>query len=225
MTGVILAAGVGARLGINHPKGLLKLPSNETILGRQVRLMRAAGIESIVIVVGHRREEIEAALDGVGFVHNARYAETNTAKSLLCALDSLDDDVLWANGDVVFDRELVPLILTSGESTILVNAAACGEEEVKYVADNEGRVLEISKTVTNAQGEALGLNVVRQGNLRPLVDALRQCGDRDYFEHALQIIIDQGAVFKRVIIGRYRCIEIDFEEDWQRAQELFSTDD
>ncbi|MEA2030718.1 MAG: phosphocholine cytidylyltransferase family protein [candidate division Zixibacteria bacterium] len=225
MTGVILAAGVGARLGVSHPKGLLELPTGETILGRQVRLMRDAGIEKIIIVVGYHREEIESALDNVRFVHNAHYDETNTAKSLLCALDGLDDDVLWANGDVVFDKELVPLMLASGESTVLVNASTCGEEEVKYIADSDGRVLEISKTVTDAQGEALGLNVVRHESLSVFVEALRQCEDRDYFEHAMQIIIDQGAVFKRVLIGQFRCTEIDFEEDWQRAQRLFSTND
>ena len=207
MTGVILAAGVGARLGVNHPKSLLQLPTGETILGRQIRLMRDAGIDKIVIVVGHRRAEIENTIDGACFVHNDRYAETNTAKSLLCALKGLDDDVLWANGDVVFDRELVPLVLASGESTVLVNAAACGEEEVKYVADDDGLILQISKNVTNAHGEALGLNVIRQGSLRPLVDALRLCEDQDYFEHAMQIIIGQGVVFRRVLIGQRRCIE------------------
>ncbi len=221
MTGVILAAGVGARLGLSVPKGLLVLPSGETILARQVRIMKAARIQDIVVVVGFKKETVKEALSGVRFAFNPRFADTNTAKSLLCGLKGIDDDVLWANGDVVFDKELVPKIVSRKHSSILVNAAECGEEEVKYIADDDGNVKQISKQLPGAQGEALGMNLIKRESLGKFVEALARSDDHDYFERAVQDVIDQGVVFKRLPVSGHKCIEVDFEEDWERAKEMF----
>lgn len=221
MTGVILAAGVGARLGLSVPKGLLVLPSGETILARQVRIMKAARIQDIVVVVGFKKETVKEALSGVRFAFNPRFADTNTAKSLLCGLKGIDDDVLWANGDVVFDKELVPKIVSRKHSSILVNAAECGEEEVKYIADDDGNVKQISKQLPGAQGEALGMNLIKRESLGKFVEALSRSDDHDYFERAVQDVIDQGVVFKRLPVSGHKCIEVDFEEDWERAKEMF----
>ena len=43
MKAVILAAGVGSRLGRPFPKTLSRLPGGETILGRQIRLLHKTG--------------------------------------------------------------------------------------------------------------------------------------------------------------------------------------
>ncbi len=224
MTGIILAAGVGNRLGVSIPKGLLVLPSKETILGRQVRIMKASRIKDIVVVVGFKKETVKEALTGVRFAYNPRFADTNTAKSLLCGLEGIDDDVLWANGDVVFDEELVPMIVSQKHSSILVNTAECGEEEIKYVADDDGNVKQISKQLTGADGEALGLNLIKRDSLGKFVEALRRSNDHDYFERAVQDIIDQGVVFKRLSVSGRKCIEVDFEEDWERAIDMFGCD-
>jgi choline kinase len=221
VTGVILAAGIGNRLGSSIPKGLLELPSGETILSRQVRIMKASGIDGIVVVVGFKKEMIEQALTGVRFVTNPRFAVTNTAKSLLCALESINDDVLWVNGDVVFDEDIIPQVVAQKDSTILVNSARCGEEEVKYRADGDGTVKQISKQLTEADGEALGVNMIRRVHLPGFVASLRRCDDRDYFERAMQDVIDRGVVFKRLLVDAHRCIEVDFKEDWERAQQMF----
>jgi len=224
MTGVILAAGIGSRLGTSAPKGLLVLPSGETILGRQVRIMKAAGIEDIVVVVGFKQEAVKEVLINVRFACNPRFADTNTAKSLLCGLEKIDDDVLWVNGDVVFDEELIPRILSQKRSSILVNTARCGEEEVKYIADDNGRIRQISKQLTKANGEALGVNLIMRDSLGRFVEALRRSEDNDYFERAVQEIIDQGVMFTRLSVSGYRCIEVDFEEDWEKAKDMFRCD-
>ncbi len=223
MTGVILAAGMGTRLGLNEPKGLLKLPGGETILERQIRIFTESGISGIVVVTGHQADILRDRLNGVEFAFNPRYAETNTAKSLLQGLQHVSDDaVVWANGDVVFDEEVVPLMLSQSQSSMLVNSARCGEEEVKYIADENGSIREISKQLEQAHGEALGLNTVERSLRTELIAALAASRDTDYFEHAVQQLIRQGRKFKAVPVGSYRCIEVDFCEDWLRAQELFA---
>jgi len=223
VTGFILAAGVGSRLGSTDPKGLMVLPGGETILGRQVRILKQAGIDSIVVIVGYKHEMIEDALEDVTFISNPRYAETNTAKSLLCAVDGLSDDVLWLNGDVVFDEAVISRMLKQRGNVVLVNSAECGEEEVKYVADGNGSIHHISKQVQDAQGEALGVNLIRYDSLEGFREALDHCGDNDYFEHAMQRVIDNGTIFKILELAELNCIEIDFLQDWKKAQEMFSS--
>ena len=59
---VILAAGVGARLGAdadNLPKALLSF-GGKSLLARHVEILAAAGVDEIAIGVGYRADRIEA---------------------------------------------------------------------------------------------------------------------------------------------------------------------
>jgi len=83
MRGLILAAGRGARLtGGSHdmPKCLVPL-AGETLLSRNVRLLRTAGIDDIVVVVGCAADTVRRTCQGVQFVENARFAQTNSLYS------------------------------------------------------------------------------------------------------------------------------------------------
>ncbi|HUV30383.1 MAG TPA: phosphocholine cytidylyltransferase family protein [Acidobacteriota bacterium] len=222
MRAVILAAGKGSRFRSGVPKVLLELPDGENILSRQVRLLRAAGLSDIVVVVGYRKELIEAHVADVEFVENADYATTNTARSLLLAVEGADDDVLWANGDLVYDEEVILNAVAATGNGVVVNRAVCGHEEVKYRLNGQGNITAIAKDVENSAGEALGINVVKNESLGSLAEALRACGDMDYFERAMEMMIERGAEFKPLDVSAYRCIEIDFEQDWQKALELFA---
>lgn len=222
MKAVILAAGMGLRIGGPIPKGLLKLPSGESILDRQVRIFKSEGIVDITVVVGYKKELIMSHLPDVQFIFNPEYKNTNTAKSLLRAVEGTYDDIIWANGDLVYDDKILALLKSQRLNTIVVNNAKCGEEEVKYLTDENGNIISISKEVENGQGEALGINLIKKESIKGFVEALRKCKDTDYFEKAIQILIDMGVVFKHLDVSDYRCIEIDFEEDWNRALILFS---
>ena len=62
---VIVAAGLSSRLyplTSDTPKALLPLGS-ESLLGRSIRLLRAAGISRIAVVVGFRAGSIRDAVD------------------------------------------------------------------------------------------------------------------------------------------------------------------
>lgn len=223
MNAVILAAGIGSRLGQPLPKCLLKLPSGESLLGRQIQIMKSEGISEIIVVVGFQKELIMTEISDVKFVYNPNYRTTNTSKSLMLALRECNDDVIWTNGDLIYDREIIAGIKLQKYNSVVINNARCGEEEIKYRSDNNSNITEISKQVKDAQGEALGINLIMKSSLRGLIDALEQCQDNDYFERAIQILIDRDVVFKGLNVSRYRCIEIDFEEDWQKALKMFSS--
>ena len=94
MKAVILAAGVGSRLGRPFPKSLSLLPDGERILGRQIRIFQQFGINEIFVVVGFKKELIMEEFPQVYYKYNPVYYITNTAKSLCCGFEQLDDDVI-----------------------------------------------------------------------------------------------------------------------------------
>ncbi|MBU1002514.1 MAG: phosphocholine cytidylyltransferase family protein [Proteobacteria bacterium] len=222
MKAVILAAGVGSRLGRPLPKSLSVLPTGETIIGRQIHALWEAGVREVYVVVGFKKTLVMEQNPDVFYHYNPLFYLTNTAKSLLGAVRHLDDDVLWLNGDVVFDRSIIKLVLASQGNRICVDKKRCGDEEVKYTLDERGAINAISKIVTKPQGEAVGINLVRREDLPALVRALETCNDQDYFEMGLEIMINAGVTILPLDVSTYRCIEVDFEEDWDHARRMFA---
>ena len=78
-----------------------------TILDRQLgNLGEFQG--NILGVVGFKKDLVMERHPELLYVYNPRYDQTNTSKSLLAALEHVDDeDVLWLNGDVVFDQRII----------------------------------------------------------------------------------------------------------------------
>lgn len=223
MKAVILCAGVGSRLGRPLPKSLATLPDGERILGRQIRLLKELGVREIYAVVGFKKNLIMEEYPEIYYRYNQFYYITNTSKSLMCALKDMDDDVLWTNGDVVFDPQVVAGILRAEGSAVAVDRKRCGEEEVKYRTDDTGRIVEISKQVDAPQGEAVGVNKIARGDLPRFVAALQACDDQDYFEKAMEEVALDGSVrFTAHDISAFRCIEVDFQEDLDQARRLFA---
>jgi len=221
MKTIILAAGVGSRLGSTIPKGLIKLPNDESILGRQIRILKSMNLDDITVVVGYKKEQIMTPFKNVKFRVNPDYDSTNTAKSLLCAIKKFNDDVLWMNGDIVYDEEIIALIKSQECNTAVVNIAVCGEEEVKYLTDERGNINAISKEIKKGRGEALGINLVIKESLKEFISALQECNNNDYFERAMQLAINNHIIIKPLDVSRFRCIEIDNKEDLKKARDLF----
>lgn len=218
---VILLAGMGSRLGRPHPKALTPLASGESILARQLRLLDGFGLQPRA-VVGFKMDLIMEAAPHLLFAYNPNYDATNTAKSLLCGLNQIDDeDVLWMNGDVVFEPGVLEGVLKTPDSVVAVNNARVGDEEVKYTLNRDGFIDRISKRVEKPLGEALGINLVRAEHLAGFKRALAEVGDNDYFERAMELLIErEGNVFRPVDVSESLCVEIDFDADLERANKL-----
>jgi CDP-glycerol glycerophosphotransferase len=224
---VILAAGMGTRLGRHEPKPLTRLRDGRTILQRQLAALRAVLGEDVPItaVVGYRSELIMSAAPDLLFAYNPDFAVTNTSKSLLRALrNSRPGGVLWLNGDVVFDPAVLEFALPwlrADHSTICVDTNAVAEEEVKYTLDPGGYVHELSKTVVGGLGEAVGINYVSGADKAALIAHLERCQDTDYFERAIETAIAEHRLrFRPVDISQFGVVEVDFEADLARANTL-----
>lgn len=221
---VILAAGMGTRLGRPHPKPLTKLDTGETIMRRQISNVRGSFTEDLRItaVVGYKLDWVIEDNPDLVFVYNPFYDTTNTCKSLLAALQHTGKQgVLWMNGDVVFHPELLGLLASAIEaeqSFVSVNTESVADEEVKYTLDAEGNINELSKTVVNGLGEAVGINFVAAGDKAALIERLIECDDQDYFERGIELAIEKdGLKVKAIDISQYPAIEVDFDADLVRA--------
>ena len=221
---VILAAGMGSRLGRSLPKPLTELSDGRSIMQQQHDNIRAAfGTDArIMTVVGYKAETIVEAFPEVDYVYNDRYDQTNTSKSLLRALTkSGKGGVLWMNGDVVFD----PLVLGRAieliqrdESFVTVNTSKVSDEEVKYTVTAEGHISQLSKTVVGGIGEAVGINYISSGDKKAFIRQLSRVDDQDYFERGLEMAIEEDGVrLLPLDISDLYAVEVDFAEDLERA--------
>ena len=224
---VLLAAGVGSRLGNPDPKPLTPLTSGENILGRAARLLSQAFHEDyLVAVVGYKKDLIMEQFPDLLYVYNRDYGNTNTSKSLLRALVlTKDEPVLWLNGDVVFDAAVLELVISTiaqDRSFVCVNTASVGEEEVKYDVDPDGYIRTISKHVEIPLGEAVGINYIAARDKPALIRRLRECDDMDYFERGIELAIEHDGVrVAPVDISEWNVIEVDFQEDLDAARRTF----
>ena len=221
---VILAAGMGSRLGRSLPKPLTELADGRTIMKQQFDNIHHAFGDStrVTIVVGYKLEHIIDAFPEASFVYNEQYDQTNTSKSLLRALRaSAPGGVLWMNGDIVFDPkalERAAKMVEQDKSFVAVNQDSVADEEVKYTTDAEGYIRELSKTVKNGLGEAIGINYVSRNDKAVLVRQLGRVNDQDYFERGIELAIEQDKLrFEPVNISDLYAVEIDFAEDLERA--------
>ncbi|GAA3943496.1 NTP transferase domain-containing protein [Microbacterium soli] len=221
---VILAAGMGSRLGRALPKPLTELSDGRTIMRQQHDNIRAVfGREArITAVVGYRAETIIEAFPTAKYVHNERYDVTNTSKSLLRALNATGRaGVLWMNGDVVFDPRILGRaieFIERDQSFVTVNTSKVSDEEVKYTVTAEGFIKELSKTVKGGLGEAVGINYISSADKKSFIRQLQRVDDQDYFERGLELAIaEDGLLLEPMDVSDLYAVEVDFAEDLERA--------
>ena len=222
---VILAAGMGSRLGNPFPKPLTPLVNGKSIMQMQVENVDTYySIEDISVVVGFKKDLIMERFPDLSYIYNPYFDSTNTSKSLLKALKKFSDkSVLWMNGDVVFDAKLFEILnpyIKNKQSFVAVNTSKVADEEVKYTLEN-GFIKQLSKTVKNGLGEAVGINYITSKDIKKFISRLEECNDNDYFERGLEIAIEKdGLQISAVDISKFNCMEVDFKEDLDNVNKL-----
>ena len=236
MIGVILAAGMAKRLRPltdSKPKCLLEV-GGKTLLQRTVDAMATAGVEEFVVVTGYREEMIREFLTShfsiftFHFINNSDYEHNNNIYSLWMAGQVVrGKEFLLMDSDILCDPKAVEAVARLSEPALALNRHELGEEEMKIVADSEGRITEISKTcrVEDAIGESVGIEKITAAYSEALFRELDQMILEEklidiFYERAFERLIPQGHVFKVVDTTEFFSYELDTPEDFERATEL-----
>ncbi len=244
MRAIILAAGSGQRmrpLTDTVHKTLLEV-GGQTILGRIVTGLAQAGVSEILVVTGHRADEVEGYLrehhPGLrcGFVRNTRYRETNNIHSMALAFEQLplDEDVILVESDLVCEAAIFERIVKTPHA----NAALVD----RYRAGMDGTVVTVeggfitSVIPPHLQSGAFSfadkyktLNIYKfsrefcRSPFKKLLAAYSAIDDGCYYELVLGILIYlKTASVSAVIVEGERWAEIDDPNDLRIAEFVFS---
>lgn len=231
MNAIILAAGVGRRLGgsvVEHPKCLLSL-DGRTLLERMLDALDAVGVVDVTIVVGHLAEQIEEAVaerPNVRTIFNPEFRK-GAILSLWTAREHLAGDVLVMDADVLFPVEMLRHLIDSPSANcFLMDTDAANDGEAMMLMARGGRVLDITRGLRgdyDACGESIGfLKLGADGSnlLRGLLQQALEAG-RDGVEHEeVYPALMRECEIGYVTADGFPWLEIDFPEDVERAQAL-----
>ncbi len=224
MRAVILAAGQGTRLRPltdDRPKCLVEL-GGVALLDRQVAVLRAAGIEEIVLVGGYRAEMLEGR--GCRVLRNSDHDSTNMVFTLFCAREVMrgDTDLVVSYGDIVYEPRVLSALLASAAPV----SVAVDRQWRRYWAlrmadpladaetlklDPSGRITELGKkpsSLEEIEGQYMGLFKVRADRVEALAATYAEM-DREatydgkdfrnmYMTSFLQYLIDRGWIVQSV---------------------------
>jgi choline kinase len=158
-------------MGGGTPKTLLPLDGGPPLLHYILEGLRTASVTDVLVVTGHRDEEVQAFMteqaEGleVSYVFNARYASWGNFHSVRLALDqSPGYDVLVVNSDVVVQPDVYRRVVeTWGDLVLAVEKRRVLDDEDMRVRLDGDRVLAIGKHLKRAfsHGEYAGISLMR----------------------------------------------------------------
>ena len=231
MKALILAAGLGARMGVlteNLPKCMLKVSEEETIIDRQLRQLSKAGITEIVITTGAYGNILAdycKSLDipdlQICFVENPRFQETNYIYSIYLARKFLADDILLLHGDLVMEDGIIEDMIKNPESCMAVlRNNGLPDKDFKAVLrpDENGRK-KIAAVGVNFFNEAVAAQPLYKLNradwkiwLEEITNFCEQGQVKCYAENAFNDVSDRMKLYP-FDIGNRICQEVDTPQD------------
>jgi histidinol-phosphate/aromatic aminotransferase/cobyric acid decarboxylase-like protein/choline kinase len=244
MQAVILAAGMGKRLG--------KLTGSDTkcmvevngvkLIDRLLDSISAAGVERVIIVVGYKSERVIKHVGDnwrgtpVIYVHNENYDKTNNIYSLYLASSYLEkEDTILFESDLIFDHAIVEKLVHSNDPNLAVVAP--------YENWMDGTVVELDKdnfiqSFVNKYGFKYQsfdkyfktVNIYKFSKeflVRTYIPFLRAYtqvyGNNEYYEEVLRLIVNvQQTQLKGLVLDKESWYEIDTLEDLDTASTMFS---
>ncbi|MFN6486116.1 MULTISPECIES: phosphocholine cytidylyltransferase family protein [unclassified Nostoc] len=238
MKAIILAAGVGRRLGKDgqiQPKCLLKF-NGKSLLERHFNNLRHYQIDEIVIAVGYQAQRIQdeiktlGAENWVSTVYNPDYTKGSVI-SLWTVGQHLaaGDDILLMDADVLCDRRIIERLVKTNipNSFLLDRDFEPGDEPVKLcVRDNY--LVEFRKQVAlglnyDLIGESVGFfrfgSAVAQRLATRTEKYVADGQNNEPYEEVIRdLLLETPEVFSYEDITGLPWVEIDFPQDIQRAQ-------
>ena len=231
---IILAAGVGQRLGGAGPKILLEF-GGRTLLERHIRALHAEGVTDIALTIGHDSHLIRGELqrlqliDRIALVENPRYREGSIVSvAVQRARLAGGQTALLMDGDVLYDRRMIARLLAATPENVLLldRAIEPGDEPVKICLSGND-IVDFAKRPSashDRHGESVGFfrfSPTMAAALADRVDAYVEAGQSalEYEAAIRDLILAQPRRFGCEDISDLPWTEIDFTGDVVRARE------
>lgn len=245
MQAVILAAGMGRRLGEltqNNTKCMVKV-NGVSLIERMLRQIDKRGLSRVVIVIGYEGKKLTDYIASlkintpVVYVNNPIYDKTNNIYSLALASEYLcEDDTLLFESDLIFEDSVLDAIINDPEDSLaLVD---------KYESWMDGTCVKLSRGGGGIEnfipGKKFNFNEIElyyktvniykfsqhfsRTHYVPFLKAYQEAlGRNEYYEQVLRIItmLDDPAIKAKKLNGQ-KWYEIDSVQDLDIAESIFA---
>ncbi len=245
MQAVILAAGMGRRLGeftANNTKCMVEV-NGERLIDRMLRQLSQHDLTRIVMVVGYEGKKLKDYVAErypelcVLFVENHVYDKTNNIYSLWLARDYLkEEDTLLLESDLIFEDGILAAAIDSDYPTLaLVSKYESWNDGTMVTIDDDNNIVNfISKKAFNYADTRFYYKTVNVykfsrdfivNHYLPFLDAyLSVLGNNEYYEQVLRVItlIDRAGL-KALPVSGMKWYEIDDVQDLRIAETMFAS--
>jgi choline kinase len=241
MKAIVLCAGQGRRLlplTDALPKCLLPVDGPTTVLDHQLNALARAGLPRALVVIGFGAERVEEHLAthpvpglSVETLYNPFFATSDNLATCWLARGAMGEDFLLLNGDTLFEDAVLSRLLDAPPAPVVVTVDHKGEyddDDMKVSLDEQGRVLEIGKSLPapTVGAESIGLLRFRASGGKHFADALdramrRKNALRRWYLSVVNDLAQQIAVETRSIRGLW-WQEIDSPQDLEQARAFYA---
>ena len=243
MQAIILAAGTGERLKsltVDIPKCLLEI-GDTNLLQITIDNLIDNGVDEFIIVKGYKEEMIKNYITSnftklkVRYVTNKDYEKTNSAYGLYLAKDYIsDEDIYLLDSDVLFESDVIRKLNKSHlENPAAVNITFNFDDEmVKVACDTDNRIDKIGKNISldTAIGEAAGIYRLSSYFMKNLIGILNADMENpahlnephELYLQKMADTLEKRNSMHAIDVSDYICIEIDTEDDYEKAKKLYN---
>ncbi len=145
---VIMAAGLSSRfvpLSLEKPKGLLTV-KGEVLIERQIKQLKSAGINDIILVLGYKKEAffyLENMFDGLKIIINPEYNIKNNPHSIFLAGKYLGNSYICSSDDYFTENPFEAYVYRSYYSAVHVSEKT---NEWYMIPDSRGNIAKVKKS-------------------------------------------------------------------------------
>jgi choline kinase len=235
MKAIIMVAGVGSRLvkKVRHLPKCLLVFDNETILSRNIRLLKKYGINETIIVAGYHGNLVKEEVGSEArVIFNPFFRVTNSIASFWFVHKKVDlhDDLIVFNGDVIYQEEVLKTALETNQSPLMLIDTTRIEEADYRLKIQDGCVIDQGKELSNEEtsGEYVGI-VKMSKDFVPIylsrVEALVESREKYnmWWEEALFEIRDEFKIkINTIDVKGFFWAEADYIEDINRIEKWFA---
>ncbi len=217
---IIPVAGLGKRMKAYGPKASIQISKEETVLGRQIKLLKLFFPKSkIIVVCGFQKEKIYEIVDEtIECVENKKYKDSNICLSIKMGLDKcISKKVLIINGDLVFSNDIF-LNVPKNSSWIAIDNNANQRSSEVGVNIVDGQITNFCYGLMPKWGHIVFLTGKEVEFFKDSINLKRS--EKKFSFEILNDVIDMGGIIKPHFHKKWKLVEIDTSKDIDRAKKL-----